>query len=600
MRYLHNATPPLIHRDLKSPNTLLASTDSDAVVCAKVADFGLSQVSVLKARGRTVHNPAWLAPEVFVETNEYTHKVDVYSYGVLLWELASLHYSLPFAEYKERFAFDYEMEDSIVHESLRPTVPADCPPLYRRLMEECWQHDPELRPEFDDILHRLEHEVVPDIVPDLFLPNELSFSQIVSPRNVELSPPAPRNRGTRRRAKKQQRTQKDTAAAAHTGGSGCDDDDDVAADDEASTDDPRQERRRRRRHKKKGSASSPSTSSKMNADGGEDLLDAVRLRHKAAVHCALSVSARVLVGLEDGRIATWEVSTREQLTRPLHAHQGAVHALLLLQNGCVLSAGADRMLLMWKPDLGSGRGSGAAEAAERVSPEVSVRCSRAPLHLEQAGEMLWCANSKGITLRDRNTLKLRKTLPRDHEVTALLAVGTHMWCASNTLLLYDATTFKRVGVVECSAPVVALAYAGDMVAASTEQDIHLYSLHGVLRSRVSLQAGSDMPIALLLAAKERQLWCGFGDGTLQVWELEADVQSPQPEDAPLAQSLSRSRGQVVTLKAHLRLTKTCHANSVVALVIVSNERTHEVWSASLDRTIQQHSTTLCSKRKTKK
>lgn len=42
MDFLHNATPPIVHNDLKSPNILLGSCDVLADVVAKVADFGMS------------------------------------------------------------------------------------------------------------------------------------------------------------------------------------------------------------------------------------------------------------------------------------------------------------------------------------------------------------------------------------------------------------------------------------------------------------------------------------------------------------------------------------------------------------------------------
>jgi serine/threonine protein kinase len=65
MGILHSVTPPIVHRDLKSPNVLMHRLESGAFV-AKVADFGLSVrfglVTALK--GSAVENPVWTAPEV--------------------------------------------------------------------------------------------------------------------------------------------------------------------------------------------------------------------------------------------------------------------------------------------------------------------------------------------------------------------------------------------------------------------------------------------------------------------------------------------------------------------------------------------------------
>ncbi len=107
MDFLHNAIPPIIHNDLKSPNILIVSDDVQADIVAKVADFGiilysssiaislillfssfitgLSSRTVHNLRGRAVHNPSWLAPEVMVHGTEYTEKADVYSYAIILW-----------------------------------------------------------------------------------------------------------------------------------------------------------------------------------------------------------------------------------------------------------------------------------------------------------------------------------------------------------------------------------------------------------------------------------------------------------------------------------------------------------------------------------
>jgi len=112
MQFLHNTTPPILHRDLKSPNilvyefsyvkirmTLFLTLSSSfgtqlasrtlAKIVAKVADFGLSSLSVHRMQGRDVLNPNWLAPEIINE-EEYSDKADVYSYGKATVSLSSL------------------------------------------------------------------------------------------------------------------------------------------------------------------------------------------------------------------------------------------------------------------------------------------------------------------------------------------------------------------------------------------------------------------------------------------------------------------------------------------------------------------------------
>ena len=83
--YLHRQKPMIIHRDLKSQNILLTQQG-----VAKIADFGLSrffQQDVASMTGQ-VGTPGWTAPEVY-KHNSYNHKVDVYSFAVVLAECLS-------------------------------------------------------------------------------------------------------------------------------------------------------------------------------------------------------------------------------------------------------------------------------------------------------------------------------------------------------------------------------------------------------------------------------------------------------------------------------------------------------------------------------
>lgn len=80
MQYLHSQG--VLHRDLKSENLLLGED-----MCVKVADFGISclESQCGSAKGFT-STYRWMAPEMICEKH-HTKKIDVYSFGIVLWEL---------------------------------------------------------------------------------------------------------------------------------------------------------------------------------------------------------------------------------------------------------------------------------------------------------------------------------------------------------------------------------------------------------------------------------------------------------------------------------------------------------------------------------
>ncbi|XP_020084027.1 serine/threonine-protein kinase STY46-like isoform X2 [Ananas comosus] len=150
MNYLHHCN--IIHRDLKTANLLM---DENEVV--KVADFGVARVKaqsgVMTAETGTYR---WMAPEV-IEHKFYDHKADVFSFGIVLWEL--LAGKLPYEDLTP-----LQAAVAVVQKGLRPTIPKDTHPKLAVLLEKCWQQDPALRPNFSDILEILNiiaKEVVP-------------------------------------------------------------------------------------------------------------------------------------------------------------------------------------------------------------------------------------------------------------------------------------------------------------------------------------------------------------------------------------------------------------------------------------------------------
>jgi WD40 repeat protein len=186
MHYLHSATPPFIHRDLKSPNILLLSTDYLSEVCAKVGDFGLSSRMYVpafqeKAMQRDVGNPTWLAPEIIRE-QEFDGNSDVYSYGIILWELLVRKH--PYSEYAYQFMF--ELED-LIKKGQRPTTPIEAPTEYANLITRCVADNPEERPSFYEVI-KIIVSMAADLAPELRIPEDL-FSKLSNVSSDKSSSP---------------------------------------------------------------------------------------------------------------------------------------------------------------------------------------------------------------------------------------------------------------------------------------------------------------------------------------------------------------------------------------------------------------------------
>lgn len=144
MSFLHGCG--VIHRDLKSLN-LLVSKNFEVKIC----DFGLSRViDSNKAMTSNIGTVAWIAPEVFSK-KAYTEKADVYSYGVILWELITR--KMPFGDVE---AFSIPL---LVSRGERPELYKDCPAEWKKLIKSCWHQKPQMRPSFKKILVKLREIV---------------------------------------------------------------------------------------------------------------------------------------------------------------------------------------------------------------------------------------------------------------------------------------------------------------------------------------------------------------------------------------------------------------------------------------------------------
>ncbi|XP_006633394.2 hepatocyte growth factor receptor isoform X1 [Lepisosteus oculatus] len=146
MEYL--ASKKFVHRDLAARNCML-----DENYTVKVADFGLAR-DVYDKEYYSVHNKSgvklpvkWMALES-LQTHKFTTKSDVWSFGVLLWELMTR--GAP--PYSDINSFDITV---FLLQGRRLLQPEFCPDSLYNVMIECWHPKPERRPTFSELVARI-------------------------------------------------------------------------------------------------------------------------------------------------------------------------------------------------------------------------------------------------------------------------------------------------------------------------------------------------------------------------------------------------------------------------------------------------------------
>ncbi|GAB0088288.1 Tyrosine-protein kinase [Sergentomyia squamirostris] len=144
MRYLESKN--CIHRDLAARNCLIGYEN-----IVKISDFGMSreEEEYIVSDGMKQIPIKWTAPEA-LNFGKYTSLCDVWSYGILMWEIFSKgdtpYSGMSNARARERIDAGYRMP-----------APEQTPPEMYRLMLRCWSYEAEARPHFDEIFSIVEN-----------------------------------------------------------------------------------------------------------------------------------------------------------------------------------------------------------------------------------------------------------------------------------------------------------------------------------------------------------------------------------------------------------------------------------------------------------
>ncbi|RIB24888.1 kinase-like domain-containing protein, partial [Gigaspora rosea] len=148
VKYLH--AEEIIHRDLHSNNILVHDKR------IKLTDFGLSK-RLDEATNSSLNFFGvipYVDPQSFISSLRsfrFNKKSDIYSFGVLMWELSSGY--PPFQVEPEHYL------TLVIHISsgVRETPVEGSPPEYIKIYTDCWQHDPESRPDIQHVFSNLKN-----------------------------------------------------------------------------------------------------------------------------------------------------------------------------------------------------------------------------------------------------------------------------------------------------------------------------------------------------------------------------------------------------------------------------------------------------------
>ena len=159
LRYLHEFSPPIIHRDLSSNNVLLTTS-----MTAKISDLGVAKIldvspgyAARMTQTQAPGTPTFMPPEAMLARPKYTAKVDIFSFGVLMVHILSGEWPMPSGVFAEDPRDPIKMIPVNEFERRRESIDKinEGHPL-QGLIEQCLSNVASRRPDAAEVLSQLQ------------------------------------------------------------------------------------------------------------------------------------------------------------------------------------------------------------------------------------------------------------------------------------------------------------------------------------------------------------------------------------------------------------------------------------------------------------